>query len=114
MVGVTIRVDCHGIVLPVVVVESLVNSVEHPLLCISVLDISSEIKPVVSMCFYDSLHWHSRDNVEWSIDVPSEVAVKSLVLNLISFIKIDNLPSLVDVSVSVVNNDLLSFLILAS
>jgi hypothetical protein len=65
----------------------------------------------------NSLHWHSRSDIEWSIDVESEFLVETLGSNLVSLIKIDDLPSLIGIVVLVVvllfNTNSLTFLILS-
>jgi hypothetical protein len=114
VVRVTVGVDLHVIVLPVSVVEGLISDVEVPELSISILHPSSKVEPVVAMSFNYSSEEHSGSDVEWSVDVPSEVLVKSLGGFLGSLINIDNLPLLAWLSFVVINNNLLSFFILVT
>jgi hypothetical protein len=55
-----------------------------------------------------SLHWKSRSNIEWSIDIESKLFIETLGLSLCLLVKIKNLPSLVSTVMSVMNLDLLS------
>ena len=79
-----------------------------------VLSPSSEINISVSMHLSNSVHWKSRSDVEWSVDVESEFLTKSLGLNLLGIVKIDNCPFLVVTIVSFFYNDWCSFLIFVS
>ena len=63
--------------------------------------------------FDNSLHPHLRDNVEWSINVETEVIVHSLD-SVSSGINIDDVPSLASLSTSWLKTHFLSFFILAS
>jgi hypothetical protein len=61
-----------------------------------------------------SSEWKLGDDVEWSIDMESEILVETLSLESFLFIMVDNSPSLVNTSVSLVDNNSLSFNILVS
>jgi hypothetical protein len=52
-----------------------------------------------------------RNNVEWSVDVESKLFTHSFCLDFLGFIKVDNSPFLVRLSVISPNNDSLSFFI---
>ena len=75
---------------------------------------SSEVDPVISMLDSNSLHWHSWSDVEWSIDVETELFVHSLGLNCWGLINVYNLPFLVSSTVTLVSNNWLSFSIFSS
>jgi len=75
---------------------------------------SSEIDPVVSMHGNNSLHWHSRSDVEWSIDMEAEFVVESLSLKLFSILSVDNLPSLVLSVMALPDDNWLGFSIFTS
>ena len=62
--------DLHDVVAPVHVVDCLGLLVESPLGMFGMSwSPSSQVDPMVSMHGDDSLHWHSRSDVEWSIDM---------------------------------------------
>jgi len=105
--------DVKGIVLPVVVSDSLGDFIEPPLLLSSVLSPSLQVHLGVSVHLSNSVEWKLRDNVEWSVNVESKFFIKSLGFSLDS-INITNLPSLVCSIVSVVDTNSLSFFILIS
>jgi hypothetical protein len=111
----TIGLDIKWVALPVVVLESLWDLIEIPLLSSNILSPSLEPDIVGTVAFSNSLEWKSWSKVEWSIDVEAELLVESLGSNGISFIEIDNLPSLVGIviliSILVVNNNSLAFLV---
>jgi len=81
--------------LPVVVLQSLGNWVEEPLLSLSILDESSDLNVVSSHAFSNSLHWHSRSDVEWSVSMESEVLINTLIFILSSLVNIEDSPLLV-------------------
>jgi len=83
-------------------------------LCLSVLSPSHEGDVVVSFSFSNSVHWESRDNVEWSVHVESEFVIYSCLWNWFCFINIDDSPSLVCSSMLVPNNNISSFFIFSS
>jgi len=101
---------------PVVVLECLGDFIEVPLLGSDILSPSLQPNIVGSVAFSDSLHWHSRSDVEWSVDVEAEFLVESLCSDFVSLIDVDNLPSLVFSTsllvVSVGNSDSLTFFVL--
>jgi len=94
--------------------DSLGGLIKLPLLSCSSLDPSSEINISVSVHLSNSLHWKSRSDVEWSVDVESELFVNSLGLFLLGLIKIDDIPSLVCLSMVVPYNSWSSFFICSS
>ena len=100
--------DINGSVLPVVVLDGLGFDVEVPLLCLGVLSPSSESE-IGAVGFSDSLHWESGSDVEWSVNMESEVLVESFTLFLRSLVYIDDSPSLISSTVSLVNNNILHF-----
>jgi len=108
-------VDFHNVVLPVVVEDCLSSLVESPLCMCSVSwSPSSQVDPMVSVHGDDSLHWHSRSDIEWSVDVEAEFSILSLGIKLFGFINIYNLPSLVSSVMALVSNNWLSFSIFTS
>jgi len=80
-----------------------------------VLSPSLEPDVVGTVALSNSLHWHSRSKIEWSVDVESKLFVEALGSNSLSLVNIDNLPSLVGiiivVSISSVDHDFLAFFI---
>jgi len=100
--------DVKGIVLPVVVSDSLGDFIEPPLLLSSVLSPSLQVHLGVSVHLSNSVEWKLRDNVEWSVNVESEFLIESFCFCLYC-VYISNLPPLVGTVVSVVNLNLLSF-----
>jgi hypothetical protein len=82
---------------PVVVLEGLGDLIEVPLLSVCILSPSLEPNVVSTMAFNDSLHWHSRSNIERSVDVETEFFVESFGSNWLCLVKIDNLPLLISI-----------------
>jgi len=109
----SIGLDFHGIVLPVVGSDHLVLVVEEPLLNSLSLSVSLQIDLACSNSFSNSVHWKSRDYVEWPVDVETEFFIESFTCNFLCLVKIDNLPSLVGTIMSVPNDNLLTFNIFA-
>ena len=66
------------------------------------------------MAFSNSLHWESRSEIEWSVSMHTKFRIEALSWNLIGFINIKDLPSLVGTVMFVVNDNSLSFLILST
>jgi len=64
--------------LPVVVLDCLGDIIEVPLLSSNVLSPSLQGNIVSTDALDNSLHWHSGSNVEWSVDMETEVFVNSL------------------------------------
>jgi hypothetical protein len=64
--------------------------------------------------FSNSLHWESRYEIEWSTNVHSEVFVKSFSLVFSSFVKVDDLPFLVSLTMVAPYDNSLAFNISAS
>jgi len=111
----SVSVDFHDIVLPVLVEDGLGSFIESPLSMYSMSwSPSSQVDPMVSVHGYDSLHWHSWSNVEWSIDIESEFFILTLGFNLWSLVNIDNLPFLVSSTMVLVSNNWLSFSVFSS
>jgi hypothetical protein len=102
--------------LPVVILDGLRDLVEEPLLLSHISSPSLEPDVVGTVALSNSLHWHSGSNIEWSIDMESKLFVESFCPQLLSLVKIDDLPSLVSiavvVSVSIVDYKSLTFFIL--
>ena len=97
--------DFHDVVLPVIVEDELGSFIESPLgMYFMIWSPSSQVDPVVSVHSDDSLHWHSRSDVEWSVDMEAEFFVHSLGFKLFSILNIDDLPFLV-LSVMTVPDD---------
>jgi hypothetical protein len=102
--------DLHDMVLPVHVVNCLSLLIKSPLGMFGMSwSPSSEIDPDIWVHGYNSLHWHSRSDVEWSVDMETEFFVESLSLKLFSIFKIDYLPSLVLSIMNLVYNNWLCF-----
>jgi hypothetical protein len=99
--------------LPVVVLDSLRDFVEVPLLSSSVLSPSLQPDIVGTMTFNHSLHWKPRSDIEWSIDVETEFFIQTLCFCLGCFIKVDNIPFLVDTLVVVEYSNRLSLNIIS-
>ena len=82
--------------------------------------LSPSLQPdiVGTVALSNSLHWHSRSDVEWSVDVETELLVEALGSVLGSLVEVDDLPSLVGivlaVSILAVDDDLLTFFVLSS
>jgi len=111
----TVSVNFHDVVLPVIVEDELGSLIESPLGMYSMSwSPSSQVDPVVSMHSDNSLHWHSRPDVEWSVDMEAKFFVQSLGFNLISFINVDDLPFLVSSVVALPDDNWLSFSILTT
>jgi hypothetical protein len=87
--------DIQGVALPVVVLESLGDFIEVPLLGSNILSPSLQPNVVGSMAFNDSLHWHSGSNIEWSVDMEAEFLVETLGSSSRGFVNVKNLPPLV-------------------
>jgi hypothetical protein len=85
----------------VVVFDCLRDFIEVPLLRSNILSPSLEPDIVGTMTLSNSFHWHSRSDVEWSVDVETKLFVESFGSNWFSFIKVDNLPSLIGILVVV-------------
>jgi hypothetical protein len=53
---------------------------------------------VGTLALSNSLEWKSWSDIEWSVDMETELFIHSLSVNLISFIYIDYLPLLISSS----------------
>jgi hypothetical protein len=91
--------------------DSLGLLVEPELLGKSSLDPSLEYNVVCSNHLGNSLHWESGYEIEWSVDVHTELFVKSLGWLWLGLVKIGNLPNLVIIISSCFNVNNLAFLI---
>jgi len=100
--------------LPLFISDSLGLLIEPEKLILSVLDPSVEMNPSSTVTSHDSSHWHVRSNVEWSVDVETELFIESLSFNLSSIVEIDDLPFLVKSIVVSSNGNWSSFFILVS
>jgi hypothetical protein len=98
--------------LPVVVLDGLGDLIEIPLLCFHIVSPSLQGNIVGTDTLNNSLHWQSRSNVEWSVDMETEVVVDSLGSYSISFIKIYYTPLLSSSICVTVNYNCMSFFIL--
>jgi hypothetical protein len=96
----------------VVILNCLRDIIEVPLLGSGVLSPSLQGNIVGTNALDDSLHWQSRSNVEWSVDMETEVVVDSLGSYSISFIKIYYTPLLSSSICVTVNYNCMSFFIL--
>jgi len=110
----SIGLDFNCIVLPVVISDGLGDSIEEPLLCLVVLFPSVKLDVVVSVSLGNSLHWKSGSDVEWSVDMESEVAINSLCCWLTNSIDVDNLPSLVLATMSLPDENWLMLFVLST
>jgi hypothetical protein len=77
-----------------------------------VLSPSSLGNIVSTNAFKHSSEWKLGDDVEWSVDVETEVFVQTLSSSLISFVKIKNIPFLAVSSVVVPDVNCITFFIL--
>jgi hypothetical protein len=96
----------------VVILNCLRDIIEVPLLGSGVLSPSLQGNIVGTNALDDSLHWQSRSNVEWSVDMETEVVVDPLGSYSISFIKIYYTPLLSSSICVTVNYNCMSFFIL--
>jgi len=110
----TVSVDFHDVVLPVIVENELGSLIESPLSMSSVSwSPSSQVDPVVSVHSDNSLHWHSRSDVEWSVEMESRLGINSLGSDISSIISVSNIPLLVELSIVISDSNSLSFNILS-
>jgi len=100
--------------LPVVVLDGLGDSVEVPLLGLSIVSPSLEPDVVGTVALNHSVEWEFRDDVEWSVYMEAKGFVKTLGLDSISLVKVDNLPFLCLRSVVAPNLHWVSFLVFTS
>ena len=110
----TVRVSLDSMSLPLFISDSLGLLIEPEKLILSVLNPSVEVDPSGSVASHDSLHWHVRSEVEWSVDVETEFFIESLSLILGSFVKIDDIPFLADTISVLSDNNLSGFLVSGS
>jgi len=104
--------DFEGIVLPLVASDGLRNLIEVPLLSFNIVSPSLKSNIVSTNAFSNSVEWKLRDNVEWSVDVETEFLIESLGFSLRTFIKIQDIPFLIDTLAIVIDSNWLSLLIL--
>jgi hypothetical protein len=102
------------VALPVVVLDCLGDSIEIPLLGFGVVSPSLEPDVVGTVALNHSVEWELRDNVEWSVDMETEVFIESFSLRSLSFIEINDIPLLVSCLTVTENSNCLTFFILAS
>jgi hypothetical protein len=62
----------------------------------------------------NSVEWELWNDVEWSVDMESEFFIESLGFKLVSFVKIDDLPSLVNTFVVILNINWFTFYVFGS
>jgi hypothetical protein len=77
-----------------------------------VLSPSLEYDVVGTDALSNSVQRKLGDNVEWSIDLETEVLVQTLCSSLISFVKIKNIPLLAVASIVVHDINCISFIVL--
>jgi hypothetical protein len=99
---------------PVVVLDGLGDSVEVPLLGLSIVSPSLEPDVVGTVALDHSVEWEFRDDVEWSVYMEAKIFVETLSLDSISLVKIDNIPNLSSGFVVAPNLNWVSFLIFTS
>jgi hypothetical protein len=99
---------------PVVVLDGLRDSIEVPLLGFGVVSPSLKGYIVCTNALNNSVEWELRDEVEWSVDVESEIFINTLSLDCVSLIKVDNLPLLVSSALISPYSNCLAFFILSS
>jgi len=79
---------------PVVVLKCLGDSIEVPLLGLSIVSPSLEPDVVGTVTLSNSVEWKLGDKIEWSVNMEAKVFVESLSLDGICFIKINHIPDL--------------------
>jgi hypothetical protein len=84
--------------------------IEDPLLLVIAFSVHSDLG-IWSVPFDHSVGWKSWSDIEWSIDLPAELFVKSLGLHN-SLVSVENLPFLVGIVGLLGNDNWLIFLIL--
>jgi hypothetical protein len=110
----SVGVDLHHVVLPVLVIDGLGSLIKSPLGMYSMSwSPSSQVDPMVSVHSDNSLHRHSRSDIEWSVDMESLFCILSLGSNLTVLSNKDNLPFLVDLTIVLGNTSWLSFNVLS-
>jgi hypothetical protein len=86
------------------------------LLSLNILSPSLEPDVVGTVALSNSLHRHSGSDIEWPVDMKTELLVEALGSDCLSFVYINDLPSLVGIifliSISGVHNESLTFVIL--
>jgi hypothetical protein len=103
--------DFNGVVLPVVVSDSLGDLIKEELLLSGVLSPSLKDHVGSTEHLYHSVEWKLRNDVEWSIDIEAKFFIKTLGLSLCLLVKIEYLPSLVSTVMSVVYSNSLTFFV---
>jgi hypothetical protein len=104
--------DLEGVVLPLVASDGLRHLVKVPLLSLDIVSPSLKSNIISTNAFSNSVEWKLRDNVEWSVDVETKFFIESLSFSLWTFIKIQDIPFLVDTLAIVIDSNWLSLLIL--
>jgi hypothetical protein len=99
---------------PVVVLKCLGDSIEVPLLGLSIVSPSLEPDVVGTVTLSNSVEWKLGDKVEWSIDMEAEVFADTLGLDCLCFVKIDHIPDLSLRSIVAPHLDWISFLVFSS
>jgi hypothetical protein len=87
--------------------------IEDPLLLSSVHDPLFDPQVVSTLILKNSVGWESRDNIEWSVNLETEVLIKSLGL-FSCLISVDDSPFLVGIVGSLGNSYSGSFFILGA
>jgi len=110
----TVGVSLDSMSLPLLISDCLSLLIEPEDLVVSVLLPSVEVDPSSTVALHDSLHWHVRSQVEGSVDMETEFFVQSLISILLSIINVNDIPSLVHLTIVCFDNNLSGFLILGS
>jgi hypothetical protein len=100
--------------LPVIILDSLGNTIEVPLHSLGVDSPSLQPNIVGTVAFHHSVEWKLGNNIEWSVDMESEVFADSLNLRSLCFVKINNIPLLSSASVVLEDTNCLAFFVLSS
>jgi len=88
---------------PVIVLDSLGDSIEVPLLGSDIVSPSLQPDIVGTVALSNSVEWEFGDEIEWSVDMETEVLVQSLCLWSLRLIDIDNIPLLTSGSLVAIN-----------
>jgi len=99
---------------PVVVLKCLGDSIEVPLLGLSIVSPSLEPDVVGTVTLSNSVEWKLGDKIEWSVNMEAKVFVESLSLDGICFIKINHIPDLSFRSIVAPYLNWISFLVFSS
>jgi len=110
----TVGLDIKWVVLPLVILKSLGNSIEEPLLSQGIVSPSSLPDVVGTVALSNSVEWKFWNQIEWSVNMETKVLIEPLGLWSLCFIKINNIPLLMSSSIVTPNTNLLAFLVFSS